>query len=193
MLVATLIFILKPIKAERKTIMCSINFDFDGTLYEWDPTRSLEEVGNPIYPAQKQRHVWPMLYAAEKLNNDFPGVIRIASAVLNDGCMRAKISRISTDIGSDVANRSIFTVFGEDKITKMNVKGNKRIGIKVYNGINGNNGTWKGYSVHSTADPETCYKQLKAIIYTIISEDKDVDILIDDFSENLRAWERQVA
>ena len=174
--------------------MCSINFDFDGTLYEWDATKSLEEVGKPEYPGKNQKHIWSMLYACQRLNNDFPGLIRIASAVLNDGCMRAKYSRIQSDIGSDVAKRSIFTVFGENKVEKMNVKGNKRVGIKVYNGINGNNGTWAGYSVHSAAAPEICYRQLKAIIYTLIDEYQgSVDILIDDFSENLKNWESEVA
>ena len=99
--------------------MCSINFDFDGTLYVWDPTKRIDDVGKPEYPAKNQAHMWSMLYAAQRLNNDFPGMIRIASAVLNDGCMRAKIRRISADIGSDVAKRSIFTVFGEDKVEKM--------------------------------------------------------------------------
>lgn len=174
--------------------MCSINFDFDGTLYVWDPTKRIDDVGKPEYPAKKQAHMWSMLYAAQRLNNDFPGMIRVASAVLNDGCMRAKIGRISADIGSDVAKRSIFTVFGEDKVEKMNVKGHNRVGIKVYNGINGTKGTWNGYSVHASADPEVCYKQLKAIIYTIIEEyHGNVDILIDDFSDNLHAWERKVA
>ena len=174
--------------------MCSINFDFDGTLYEWDPTKSLEEVGDPKYPAKKQKHMWSMLYSAERLNNDFPGMIRIASAVLSDDCMRAKIGRISADIGSDVANRSIFTVFGEDKVKKMNVKSHKRVGIKVYNGINGTKGTWEGFSVHATASPDVCYKQLKAISYTISEEyHVNVDFLIHDFSENLHAWEREVA
>ncbi len=169
--------------------MCSINFDFDGTLYEWDTTKSLEDVGNPDYPAKNQKQMWSVLYAAQRLNNDFPGIIRIASAVLNEDCKNAKIRRISADIGASVAERSIFTAFGEDKVEKMNVKGNKRVGIKVYNGINGNNGTWTGYSIHASADPEVCYKQLKAIIYMIIEDNHDVDILIDDFSKNLRDWE----
>ena len=175
--------------------MCSINFDFDGTLYEWDVTKDIDDVSVPTYPLKEQKHLWPMLYAAQKLNNDFPGMVRIASAVANDGCKESKIRRISADIGYDVANRSIFVPFGydDDKVQKMNVNGNRRVGIKVYNGINGTKGTWNGYSVHASANPEICYKQLKAIIYTILSEDKSTDILIDDYSKNLHNWESEVA
>ncbi len=170
----------------------TINFDFDGTLYEWDTTKSLEDVGKPDYPLKQQKHMWSMLYAAEKLNNDYPGAVRIASAVLNDGCKKAKINRISRDIGSDVASRSIFTVFGENKVRKMENTGTERVGIKVYNGINGTNGTWRGYSVHAQSEPEICYRQLNAIIETIIKDHPTgADILIDDFSENLREWENK--
>lgn len=169
--------------------MNTINFDFDGTLYEWDVTKSLEDVGKPDYPL-KQRHMFSMLYAAGQLNNDYPGSVRIASAVLNDGCMESKKRRISKDIGTDVAERSIFTLFGENKVRKMNPKSPIRVGIKVYNGINGNNGTWKGYSVHARTEPAICYMQLSAIIERIMKENPyGVDILIDDFSENLREWD----
>ncbi len=169
--------------------MNSIIFDFDGTLYVWDPTKTLEDVGKADYPLT-QDHMWPMLYAAQRINNEYPGMEKIASAVLNDGCMRSKIRRISRDIGSDVANRSVFTVFGESKADKVATKGTKKIGIKVYNGINGNHGTWKGFSVRATSDPEICYKQLKAIIDSVISDYKDgVDILISDFSKELIEWE----
>ena len=170
----------------------TINFDFDGTLYEWDTTKSLEDVGNPEYPL-KQGHMSSMLYAAERLNNDYPGAVRIASAVLNNGCMESKKQRISKDIGADVAERSVFTLFGENKVKKMETTGNTRVGIKVYNGINGTNGTWKGYSVHAQSEPEICYKQLNAIIGHILEENPfGVDILIDDFSENLRAWDNTI-
>lgn len=38
------------------------------------------------------------------------------------------------------------------------------IGIKTYNGINGNNGTWKGFSIHSNMDPDKMYKQIVGIL-----------------------------
>ena len=47
--------------------MFTINFDFDGTLYVWDSSKSLEDVGKTNYPME-QEHIWPMLYAAERLN-----------------------------------------------------------------------------------------------------------------------------
>lgn len=173
--------------------MFTINFDFDGTLYEWDTTKDIDDVGKHDYPLT-QKHMWSMLYAAQRLNEDYQGSVRIASAVLNDGVMRSKIRRISQDIGSEVANRSVFTAFGESKVEKMSDKSSTRVGIKVYNGINGTKGTWTGYSVRAVSSPDKCYRQLKAIIDSIIKDNPfGVDILIDDYSKNLREWEGEAA
>lgn len=170
--------------------MVTINFDFDGTLYCWDPTKSLEEVGNPDYPRFNQLPQSRVIVAARRLAQDFPGSVRIASAVLSDECAKAKLDRISRDISDEVAQASIFTVFGEDKAKKMleNSTSKNCVGIKVYNNVNGTKGTWDGYSVH--ANSRYCYNQLKAIITSLIDHyDSDVNILIDDFSSNLHDWE----
>lgn len=165
-----------------------IYFDFDGTLYEWNPAKSLEDVGSPRYPLIEQKSLAPVIFAANKLDEDFPGAVRICSAVLNEGCLRAKKCRIAQDLNKDIAMRSVFTSFGEDKIAAMHLRNRKRVGIKVYNGVNGNHGRWLGYSIHSNSKPTVCYKQLKAIIDSIILEYEDVDILIDDFTKNLKDW-----
>ena len=166
-----------------------IYFDFDGTLYEFDLSKKLDEVGKPEYPRQLQKHQFSILYAAQRLNQEYPGKVAVASAVLNDACKKAKFERITRDIGRDVANRSVFTAYGEDKAKAMDLKSNKRVGIKVYNGINGNHGTWKGFSIRADQDLNICYMQLKAILDVVLKDNEDIDILIDDFSYNLHVWE----
>jgi hypothetical protein len=50
------------------------------------------------------------------------------------------------------------------------------VGVKMYNGINGNHGTWKGYSLHSNMAPDIMYKQMVGICFAVNLQEQYINI-----------------
>ena len=162
-----------------------IYFDFDGTLKEWNSNVSLEDVGVADYPI-RQKWYPQMKDAFIKICGEYPNDVTVFTAVLNPKVERSKRLVIEEVAGKTVASKMVTTYYCGDK-SKVIKKCNIRVAIKVYNGINGTKGTWKGHYIHAFDRP---YETLKTILKeTHSTYGNDVDILIDDFSENLRNWE----
>lgn len=163
-----------------------IYIDYDGTLKEWDKNVSLEKVGEASYPLF-QSWLPAVRYAVKKLCKDYPGQVTVYTAVLNTGVERTKRLVIENTFGKDVSDKMVVTTYNGNK--RLGVGDNPKFGIKCYNGINGTKGTWDGLAFRGDADPDETYAQLKAAIDSILSVNPDADILVDDFTENLYAWE----
>ncbi len=162
---------------KKKTIWV----DFDGTLVPFDPTKTLEEVGQPGYSLNLP--IIESIVLCIKKAYEAGYQVKILSAILNKYAKKDKSQKIaSLPYGEEILKGSRFVQYGESKTQFMqqgdilvdDFSPNLReweeaggIGIKVYNGINGTKGTWKGYSIHSTASPENCVKQFMGILSVI--------------------------
>ena len=155
--------------------------DIDGTLIPFDPTKTLEEVGRPGYSLKLP--IIESIKQCIKRAYEAGYQVKILSAILNEYAKKDKIEiTVSLPYGKEIVKGSRFVQYGESKTQFMepgdilvdDFSPNLReweaaggIGIKVYNGINGTKGTWKGYSIHSTAEPENCVKQFMGILSMI--------------------------
>ncbi|MBP3280727.1 MAG: hypothetical protein J6M44_17410 [Butyrivibrio sp.] len=164
----------------KKTVF----IDYDGTLAYFLKDKSLEEVAQKGYTLTVPM-VESFCTAIDMLMNDdeLSGYdFRLLSAVLNEYSVQDKKTMLTKRFGSAFAEKSVFVEYGMSKATyveggnillddfSFNLHEWERfggIGIKVYNGINGNNGTWRGYSVHSTATNNVIYATLKGILLSL--------------------------
>lgn len=162
----------------------TIYIDYDGTLAYFLLDKSLEEVAQKGYTLTVPM-VETFCTAIEMLMNDdelSEYDFRLLSAVLNSYSVQDKITMLTKRFGKDFAEKAVFVEYGQSKA--LFAKGGNillddfsfnlhewekygGIGIKVYNGINGNHGTWKGYSVHSTATETVIYETLKGILLSL--------------------------
>ena len=94
---------------------------------------------------------------------------------------------IANTFGKSVADKMVVSAYNGNK--RLGMGDNPKFGIKCYNGINGTHGTWDGLAFRGDEEPDECYRQLKDAIDSILSVNPDADILVDDFTENLYAWE----
>jgi 5'(3')-deoxyribonucleotidase len=152
--------------------------DMDGVLVPFDTTKSIEEVAKPGYSLglPKMENMCKALKELSKYYN-----VRILSSVLHDTAIRDKREWLRNNFNEDFAFDALFVPYGTSKndiIKKISDKSRmfliddfsknlhewEGVGIKVYNGINGSNGSWKGYSVHSNADWKIIFNQLVGII-----------------------------
>lgn len=155
--------------------------DYDGVIAYFLKEKSIEEVAQKGY-ALSVPLVESFCDAIKKLMNDKDleeYEFCLLSAYLNDYSIQDKTVMITKRFGDEFAARSVFVKYGTSKAVY--AKGGNiliddfsenlheweefgGVGIKVYNGINGNHGTWHGYSVHSTAVQYVIYNTLKGIL-----------------------------
>lgn len=148
---------------ERKIIFY---FDQDGVIDEFEVGVSLERTFLPGFFAS--RTPIPVTVEVIKMMKEAGYDVRILTATYENGHARKEKDAHMDELGLDVPR--IFVPYGkrkEDYIPKSEiavlvddysenlhswVNGNKpgaakKIGVKFYNGINGNHGTWASYSV----------------------------------------------
>ncbi len=151
--------------------------DFDGTLAEWDKSKSLEDVFRPGYSLGLMAHA-NLVNALEHLYAC--GVdVHILSCVVHEQAAYDKLRYIKAYCPFIDDKNCHFIPYGQkakkdyiansngfllDDYTKNLREWYKNRAIKFYNGINGTNGTWKGYSVKHDMSPNIMAKQLLAIM-----------------------------
>lgn len=148
-----------------KTIV--IYVDMDGVLAKWDQDASLEETYMPGFFLSR-RPEYVMIEAVKclvRLGMD----VRILSSAYNNGHAAVEKASWLKEYGLDIPR--CFVPYGEKKadyIDQENIniliddysknlhqwKAEGNIGFKFYNGINGNHGTWHGYSVNNKMGAE---------------------------------------
>ena len=154
--------------------------DMDGTLCVFDTSKTIEEVATAGY-CRDLTPIVEVVEAIKKIHRQGNIRIRILSAVINHDAIADKIYWLKKHLGNDIAESALFVPCGTDKSEVINDeefpfllddfsknlhewKAGGGIGIKIYNGINGNNGTWDGFSVHSGVPVSIVYKQIMGII-----------------------------
>lgn len=153
--------------------------DMDGTLCVFDTMKTIEEIASPGY-FRTVKPMKNMISAIKMVSKIRP--VRILSAVINENVISDKRFWLSHYLGEEFAKNAIFISCGKKKSSMVSKNDNvsfllddfsknlhewkskRRVGIKVYNGINGTNGTWNGYSVHSDSTTDCIYKQLLGIM-----------------------------
>lgn len=154
--------------------MNTIYVDMDGVLVEFDPSKSIEEVATPGY-SRNLKPMQDMCNAIRALSVTEGLQVRILSAVISGAAAIDKKIWLNKFLGKNFADNAIFVPYGIPKSRLVepgyliddfskNLHEWRGIGIKVYNGINGHNGTWRGYSVHAHSSWENIYNQLLGII-----------------------------
>lgn len=155
--------------------------DMDGTIVEWQSDKTIEEVATKGYfrdiPVVKN-----VLSAVKQLIAENNIEVYILSSVFNDGhSIEDKKHWLRKNIPEIKLENMVFVPYSEKKADYVPVNSSTYllddlsknlheweraggIGIKAYNGINGNNGTWTGFSIHSAMTPDKLYKQLIGII-----------------------------
>ena len=158
--------------------------DMDGTLCEFDSSKTIEEVAAPGY-CRNLNPIENVINAITTIPKIFTNIeVRILSAYINENAIIDKMYWLRKNLGADFAENALFVPCGTDKSIVIdkeedisfllddfstNLHGWAKgggIGIKVFNGINGNNGTWNGYSIHSSADHSVILKQIMGIIHS---------------------------
>ena len=152
-------------------------FDIDGTLAQFDASKSLEEVAKKGY----FRTVTPIPNMIQTIENlikkNYP--VYILSAVFADGHSREdKKAWIQANIPTMPMENILFATYGEEKSAVIhnpspsdiliddftpNLLQWHGIGIKVYNGINGTKGRWKGYSIYNRSTVNCLVNQILGI------------------------------
>lgn len=160
--------------------MNRVFFDMDGTLFVFNREKTLDEVMVPGYfrdlePIPNMVECLHQLYTWGMGNLD----VYILSAVLpGEHFKNDKLYSISNVMPWFPKERVLFARCGvpknADLAVKMptdilvddltaNLKDWHGVGIKYYNGINGNNGTWNGYSIDYRTDGTHLARQIEAI------------------------------
>lgn len=155
-----------------------IFIDMDGTLAVFEKGNSMEQVCSPGYFL----HLKPienMIFATKRLVQDENFEIFILSHVLSDRAETEKHRWLDMFLPEIERNHRIFVPCEKgkeksvpagirqkdvllDDYTK-NLKEWTGIGIKVLNGINGTNGTWRGRAVTIASDPCILYQSIAAL------------------------------
>lgn len=177
----------KKVKEDQNMTNKTVFIDYDGVIAYFLKEKSLEEVAQKGYTLTVPL-VESFCTALEKLMEDegLSGYdFRLLSAVLNEDAKNDKITMLTRRFGEKFAKKAAFVQYGMSKapfaeggnILLDDFSKNLHewesfggVGIKVYNGINGNNGTWRGYSVHSTATNNVIYNTLKGVLVALESE-----------------------
>ena len=168
--------------------MKTVYVDYDGVIAYFLKDKSLEEVAQKGYTltvplVESFCFALRELMEDHELNKQYK--FKVLSAVLNDYAKEDKKYMLSSKFGKTFAENAEFVTYGQSKapfaeggnvllddfsknLHEWESMGG--IGIKVYNGINGNNGSWRGYSVHSTAKNNVIYHTLKGILLGLASQ-----------------------
>lgn len=152
--------------------------DMDGVLAKFNPDASIEELNEPGY-FENLETVDSVVKAIEDLaiaDNDIE--VCILSSVFNNGYAKQEKDRW-LDKHLPMIKKRVFCTYGENKSNAVNLQEGdfllddfsknlhewEGIGIKLYNGINGNHGTWKGFAVSSNMEWKILSVSLQAIIH----------------------------
>lgn len=163
--------------------MKKIFIDMDGTIAEWLTESSFEEVASAGY-FRSLPPMESMLLSVRNLIDRYANMadFYILSSVLRDNhSVQEKIDWLERHLNRKI--NYIFVPYGDSKAVTVEKATGQKIsrdyvliddfsnnlhdwenlggtGLKVYNGINGKKGTWRGYSVHSNMEPEHLTVQL---------------------------------
>lgn len=153
-----------------------IYFDMDGVLAKWNPDATIEEVATKGYFT----NCAPEKTVIEAANLLIEGgyEVHILSSVFQDNHSKDdKKEWLERYLPNLPAENMHFVAYGHSKDEFVN-PGEKDVliddftpnllgwtgrGIKMYNGINGSKGRWRGYSVHSSMHEDILYNQIAAI------------------------------
>ena len=160
--------------------MKKVNFfiDMDGVLAKWRQAASLSEVGQKGYFLNLEVELTLVEVVLELVRQGYS--VSILSHVFGESAASEKTSWLKR-CGLGHIHRT-FVPYGEPKtnyidsndnhknillddytknLVKWEEKGN--VGVKLYNGVNGNNGTWKGHSISLEMSFEDIIATLVAI------------------------------
>lgn len=152
--------------------------DLDGTAVEWRKNATLEEITSPGF-FEKGIPVESVCKAIREIAKYSGMNVCILSSVFDDDhSVKEKISWVNRNLPEIPNENMFFPKYGEPKssvlgnITKDDylLDDNSEVlhkwegtGIKIYTPINGNHGSWHGYSVNANMTAEILEKQLYAI------------------------------
>lgn len=162
--------------------MKRIYIDMDGTLAEWNGNASIEEVASKGY-FLRVNPIQSMVDAVKELIENKPKDVEIyiLSAVFNDEHSIAdKNQWLDWVLPQIPRDNRIFVPYGENKFDAVktsdddkyyliddftkNLLGWGGTGIKVLNGINHTNKTWRGYVINALSYPTVIYNSILGII-----------------------------
>lgn len=155
--------------------------DMDGTLNQFEKGASLEEITSPGFFATRKPH----FNLIEAINHLKKVELYILSSVFMDNHSIAEKNQWLNENQLqhiDIMHR-IYVPYGVNKSEYLRVHYSLQpddlllddftqnlhqwhgVGIKLYNGINGTKGTWRGYSVHINATSKVLENSLRGIIH----------------------------
>ncbi len=151
--------------------------DMDGTLAVWNAEAKMDEVASTGYMLNRPT-MENMVAAIRQLTQSKDYEVCILSAVFHEAAAHEKKQWLNIYLPEIKPENMFFCNYGENKSEFVSATDNdvliddfsenlhkwKGIGIKVYNGINGTNGSWTGYSVHSNCESRKLHAMLNAII-----------------------------
>lgn len=165
---------------KKRTIRIFV--DFDGTLVPFDKSKSLEEVAARGYSLTLKPFP-SVVELIRHLAGRADCEVVFLSSVLNGFAADDKRTALKNLFGEKVASAAVFPLYGEEKdgyVEKMfgrhtndiliddysrNLHGWSGIGVKMFNGINGSNGTWHGMSLRADMDAEFMMLIMDAYIH----------------------------
>lgn len=158
-----------------------IYFDMDGVLAKFNSAASIEETATPGYFANREKDEKAISLCKELLKAGFDVYI-LSSVYRDDHSANEKIEWLQKVGLGDVP--PIFVPYGEvkrkfiskeknevcflvDDFTK-NLKEFEQeqdfVGIKYYNGINGTNGSWDGFSINNRMSVSRMFTLISSLI-----------------------------
>lgn len=159
------------------------SFDMDGVIAKWSTEASLEDTFMAGYFAAREVES-VMADVVKRMIREKMNVNILSSAYSNGLAVPEKNRWLDRYIGTKGYTRT-FVPYGEDKHLHMphgcvNVlvddysknlhawvanaaEGEKNIGFKFYNGINGNHGTWTSYSVSNKMSADEIYTVITSV------------------------------
>lgn len=185
--------------------------DMDGTLAEFKPVETLETLYEKGY-FENLEAIPNIVAAIKEIANNRPDIdLHIMSSYLSDSpyALNEKNAWLNKHLPEIPAEKRIFPPCGKDK--KDYVPGGIKetdvllddyshnlknweppaMGIKVLNGINGNNGTWKKAAVNHDVNPQelaaqiiTAAENATIVKESNILENRDVQKVFDILEEN---------
>lgn len=173
-----------------KNMKQRIFFDMDGTLAEWG--NSQDDVTIPGYFMNRPPVETVVTTLQDFMKNPTFEVFILSSVFENEYSKIEK--RIWNKQYTEVPEeRQIYVPYGSSKSEGLKKIGGARssdiliddftpnlkhwpgIGIKIYNGINGKNGTWDGFDIHSSMRPDIMVKQIIGIAgIAVMTTDDDL-------------------
>ena len=159
-----------------------IYVDMDGCLAKWRTDASVEDTFKPDYFANLELE--PKLKELiQMLRNSHEDVALLSSVYQEGTAKRDKLRFLDKHDMLDVP--VVFVPYGEDKSKYVRSAFNVLIddfsqnlrdwenagytGIKYYNGINGNHGTWEGYSINHKMPADKMFVVVQAVMNSLKS------------------------